>query len=104
MGSVGTPEILLVLVIALLVFGPAKLPELGKALGRAVREFKRASSELQETLEQEVEDLKKPPGGPAPPRSPGALAPPSFDAAPQTRAEGPAQPPEPERLPPVEPK
>ena len=59
MGSVGTPEILLVLVIALLIFGPTKLPELGKSLGRAIREFKKASAELQETIEREVDEVKR---------------------------------------------
>ena len=85
MGSVGTPEILLVLVIALLLFGPTKLPELGKSLGRAIREFKKASAELQETIEREVEDVKRQasaePPPPAPSSSmslpPGALPPPS---------------------------
>ena len=59
MGSVGSPEILMILLVALLVFGPHKLPELGKALGRAVREFKKATSELQETIEREVEEVKR---------------------------------------------
>ena len=81
MGSVGTPEILLILLIALLVFGPQKLPELGKALGRAVREFKKASSELQETLEREVEDIKRA-GEPSEPLPKGALPPPVRGMAP----------------------
>lgn len=59
MGSIGGPEILVILVIALLLFGPTKLPELGKSLGRALREFKKASQELQETIEREVDDLKR---------------------------------------------
>jgi TatA/E family protein of Tat protein translocase len=59
MGSVGTPEILVILVIALLIFGPTKLPELGKSLGRAIREFKKASAELQETIEREVDEVKR---------------------------------------------
>lgn len=67
MGSVGTPEILLILVIALLLFGPRKLPELGKSLGRAIREFKKASAELQETLEREVEEVKRMETKPMPP-------------------------------------
>jgi sec-independent protein translocase protein TatA len=67
MGSVGTPEILLILIIALLLFGPRKLPELGKSLGRAIREFKRASTELQETLEREVEEVKRLEASPTPP-------------------------------------
>jgi len=58
-GSLGTPEIILILVLALLLFGPQKLPELGKSFARAIKEFKRASAELQETIEREVEDLKK---------------------------------------------
>ncbi|MCI4397976.1 MAG: twin-arginine translocase TatA/TatE family subunit [Acidobacteria bacterium] len=75
MGSVGTPEILLILLIALLVFGPQKLPELGKSLGRAVREFKKASSELQETLEREVDEIKRS-GEASEPLPKGALPPP----------------------------
>ena len=86
MGSVGTPEILLILVIALLLFGPQKLPELGKSLGRAIREFKKASAELQETIEREVEDVSRqvkdqPPPHAASPSSslpPGAMPPPSM--------------------------
>lgn len=80
MGSVGSTEILLVLLIALLIFGPAKLPEFGKAVGRAVREFKKASSELQETLEREVDDLKR--SSDPPSTLPGALPPPSAQAEP----------------------
>jgi len=94
MGSLGTPEILLVLLLALLVFGPAKLPELGKALGRAVREFKRASSELQETLEREADDLKRTSSGPAD-TPPGALPPPS-PPPPSPPAKDPYSPKEPE--------
>ena len=53
-GSLGFPEILVILVIALIFFGPRKLPELGKSLGRGLAEFKKASSELRQTWEQEV--------------------------------------------------
>lgn len=81
MGSVGTPEILLILLIALLVFGPQKLPELGKAMGRAVREFKKASSELQETLEREVEEVKRA-GEASEPLPKGALPPPARENVP----------------------
>lgn len=59
MGSIGTPEILLVLAIALLLFGPKKLPEFAKSLGRAVADFKKASSEIRQTIEKEVEDLEQ---------------------------------------------
>jgi TatA/E family protein of Tat protein translocase len=48
------PELIVIFVIALLVFGPRKLPELGKSLGKSIGEFKRASNELRNTLEEEV--------------------------------------------------
>ncbi len=59
MFDIGPGELLLILVIALLLFGPQKLPELGKSLGRAMREFKRATQELQDTIEREVDDIKR---------------------------------------------
>jgi sec-independent protein translocase protein TatA len=53
-GSIGMPELIVIFVIALIIFGPRKLPELGKSLGRSINEFKRASTELRNTLEDEV--------------------------------------------------
>ena len=53
-GSIGMPELLIILVIALIIFGPRKLPELGRSLGRSLGEFKKASNELQRTLEEEI--------------------------------------------------
>jgi TatA/E family protein of Tat protein translocase len=67
-GSVGFPELLIILAIALLIFGPKKLPEVSKSIGRAVREFRRASDEIKGKIEQEIQasefkeikdDLKK---------------------------------------------
>jgi TatA/E family protein of Tat protein translocase len=52
--SVGIPELIIILTIALIVFGPRKLPELGRSLGRSLNEFKRASNELKNTLEDEI--------------------------------------------------
>jgi sec-independent protein translocase protein TatA len=54
-GSLGMPELIVIFVIALVVFGPRKLPELGRSLGRGIAEFKKATNELQNTLEQEID-------------------------------------------------
>lgn len=53
--GLGMPEVVLILVIALIVFGPRKLPELGKSLGQAMGQFRKASDEFKRTWEQEVE-------------------------------------------------
>ncbi len=95
-GSIGLPELLLIFVIALLLFGPRKLPEIGKTLGKAMNEFKRASNDLQRSLEEEiaVDELKQtkrevenaatvspqpgaapPPAEPAPPDQPAGAKP-----------------------------
>ena len=67
-GNIGFPELLIILAIALLIFGPKKLPEVSKSIGRAVREFRRASDEIKGKIEQEIQasefkeikdDLKK---------------------------------------------
>lgn len=103
-GSIGMPELILIFVVALLVFGPRKLPEIGKSLGKGLAEFKRASDELKKTIETEIEQSKAevsnvrdqlaevkqeiviPHGAAAPPPSPPPIA------------EGPSTPP-----PPIEP-
>ncbi len=59
MFNIGLPELLIILAIALIVFGPNKLPELAKAFGRAMREFKKATEEVKESFEAETKDLEE---------------------------------------------
>jgi sec-independent protein translocase protein TatA len=68
-GSIGMPELIIIFVIALIIFGPRKLPELGRSLGKSLAEFKRASNELKTTLEEEIrmeEQQHTAPARPAP--------------------------------------
>lgn len=53
-GSLGFPELLLIFVVALIVFGPRRLPDIGRTLGKALSEFKKATDELKSTIEREV--------------------------------------------------
>ena len=57
-GTLGGPELFLIFVVALIVFGPRKLPEIGKSLGKMMGEFRRASNEFRSTIESEVEAEK----------------------------------------------
>jgi TatA/E family protein of Tat protein translocase len=59
MFNIGLPELLIIAAIALIVFGPNKLPELAKGLGKAMREFKKATEEVKESFEAETKDLKE---------------------------------------------
>ena len=52
--SLGMTELIVILVIALIIFGPRKLPELGRSLGKSIGEFRKASNELKSTLEEEI--------------------------------------------------
>jgi TatA/E family protein of Tat protein translocase len=105
MGPIGVPELLIIFVVALIVFGPRKLPELGKSLGKGIAEFKRASNELRSTLDEEIRLEERKTTQPAPPMaapmaapmSPPVLAPPVAPtdpslmhqpAAPETIARG----------------
>ncbi len=59
MGPIGMQEMIALFVIALLLFGPKKLPELGKTLGKALSEFRRAKSELKATLESHMNEIER---------------------------------------------
>jgi TatA/E family protein of Tat protein translocase len=67
-GSLGVPELLLIFAVILIVFGPRRIPEIGRTLGKALGEFRKATDDLKSTIEREVrlEELKK-------------ITPPSFE-------------------------
>lgn len=75
-GTIGMQEMVFVMVAALLIFGPKKLPELGRTLGRGMAEFRRATSDLKRSIDVELDEEKRPP--PArridKPRKPAATA------------------------------
>jgi TatA/E family protein of Tat protein translocase len=83
-GPLGLPEVLIILVLALLLFGPKRLPEIGRTIGRGLGEFRRASNDLRRTLEAEI-SLDEQPRRPTPvnPTPPAASAPP--DAEPEDK-------------------
>jgi|OpeIllAssembly_1097287.scaffolds.fasta_scaffold680113_2 TatA/E family protein of Tat protein translocase len=70
-GNIGLPELMIIMIVALLVFGPKKLPEIGRTIGKAVREFKKSTDEIKgkfeeqiridefKTLKDDLNDLKK---------------------------------------------
>ena len=69
-GPLGGPELVLILVLALIVFGPRKLPEIGKSMGKLLAEFRKASNDFQRTIEDEVEAEKYKARRPRPTRRP----------------------------------
>ena len=107
-GTLGGPEIILILVVALIVFGPRRLPEIGKSMGKMLAEFRKASNDFKRTIEDELEAEKTKESQPAPipapeatppvsdvgatdattPAVPEAAAPPEVAAAPVPTFEG----------------
>jgi sec-independent protein translocase protein TatA len=87
MPDIGPMEIILVLAIALLVLGPSKLPEIGKSLGASIREFRKATTDVQESMRL---DARAPAAPPAPAAAPAPAAPPEPAAAPVAVAPAPA--------------
>jgi sec-independent protein translocase protein TatA len=58
-GTLGVPEIAIIFIVALVLFGPRKLPELGRTIGKAMTEFRRASNDLKSTFEREMHTLER---------------------------------------------
>jgi sec-independent protein translocase protein TatA len=58
LGTLGTPEMIVIFLLALVLFGPKKLPELGRTVGRAITEFRKASNELKSTFDRELKNLE----------------------------------------------
>ncbi len=75
MGNLGMPELIMIMVLALLLFGPKKLPEIGKQVGKALGEFKRASNDLKRTIEDEMEKASSAVKIDDPPKEPPAATP-----------------------------
>ena len=117
-GTLGGPELFLIFVVALIVFGPRKLPEIGTSLGQMMGEFRRASNEFRSTIESEVEaekireamriePPKVEPATPPPAETPATSAPVDYPDGPEPMpgaeppAAGPpaAEPPAPEPVP-----
>ena len=90
MFGIGMPELLVILVVALLVLGPKKLPDVARSLGRGMAEFRRASSEIRNTLNEPVQ---APPSEPPRPE-PEATEPPKAQPKPETAAAAPSDEPE----------
>jgi sec-independent protein translocase protein TatA len=89
------PELILIFIVALIVFGPKKLPEIGKSLGKGLAEFKKASDDFKHSIQKEVDGLKEEarletPAPPAP--APSAAAPSVPAAAPALPAPPPVEP------------
>ncbi len=94
-GPLGVWEVLFILVLALLIFGPKRLPEVGRTIGRGVSEFRRATTDIKRTIEREIDlDDSRPPPASTRPRIAGLNPPPSGAASGPPPAEPPAVAPE----------
>src|ERR1700693_5188535 len=94
MGNLGMPELMMIMLLALLLFGPKKLPEIGKQVGKALGEFKRASNDLKRSIQDEMDkaqagldSISNDPPKPDPKPEPRALAPAAGAGAQQKAAE-----------------
>jgi sec-independent protein translocase protein TatA len=81
MPNIGAPELIIILVIALLILGPGKLPEVGASIGKSIREFRKASSDINESVKVDTSPL--PPAPPA--ENPPAVDAPAASSEPASR-------------------
>lgn len=92
-GTLGGPEVILILVVALIVFGPRRLPEIGKSMGKMLAEFRKASNDFKRTIEDELEAEKsresQTPSPPAQETTPPVSDVGATDAAPAEAAPAP---------------
>ena len=84
MFGIGMPELLVILVVALIVLGPKRLPEIARSLGRGMAEFRRASNEFSRTLSASLEE----PPQPAPPQQPTPAPAPAVKPPEPPRSDG----------------
>jgi sec-independent protein translocase protein TatA len=81
MPNIGAPELIIILVIALLILGPGKLPEVGASIGKSIREFRKASSDINDSVKVDTSPLP-----PAPPvENPPAVDAPAASSEPASR-------------------
>lgn len=86
MGPIGWPELVILLIVVLIVFGPGKLPDIGNAIGRGVREFRKASNDLESSIRGETKKGAPAAASPAAPAAPAAAAaPPASDETSEPR-------------------
>ena len=91
LGNIGAPELIIIAIIALVIFGPGKLPEVAQSLGRGVREFRKAATDVTEATKLEPTVTPTPATPVVPPAS--ANVPPVAEAAPPAAPAPPAEPP-----------
>jgi TatA/E family protein of Tat protein translocase len=88
-GTLGGPEVILILVVALIVFGPRRLPEIGKSMGKMLAEFRKASNDFKRTIEDELEAEKSRESQPTPVPTPETTPPVSDVGATDATASAP---------------
>lgn len=90
-GSIGGPELLVILVVALLVFGPRKIPELSRMIGKGLAEFRKATGDFKTALERDIVSEETPAPLQPPTKSEPTVAPTSGEPTPPTGSTDPSE-------------